>query len=111
MVHFGKEVTDMLIRFENYVSLLMSREGGKKAKEDFIPLLQLATPTNPLIFDFEGVTSISSSFADEFFGKLIKDMGFENFKSITTFRNLTPFVSNVIKNSIYHRNTEAFVKS
>lgn len=100
----------MLIRFEEHVDLLKSREGGKIAKSIFINAIGSATPSDKLVFDFNKISSISSSFADEFFGKLIQEMGFNKFKSITTFKNLSPFVSNVIKNSIYHRNQENFTK-
>lgn len=101
----------MLIRFAENLDLIKSREGGRLAKQKFELLFSIATTTNPVIFDFEGVSSISSSFADEFFGKQIRDMGFTEFKSITTFKNLTPFVSNVIRNSIYSRNADSFATS
>lgn len=96
----------MLIRFVELNELTTTREGGREAKRNFIPVIRAASASNPIIFDFVGVTSISSSFADEFFGKLINDMGFTDFKAVTTFRNMNPFVSNVIRNSIFHRNSE-----
>lgn len=98
----------MLIRFEEHVDLISSRQGGKFAKEKFQPLIKTATPSNKVVFDFSGVTSISSSFADEFFGMLIAEMGFNEFKSITTFSNISPFVGSVVRNSIYHRNKHQF---
>lgn len=101
----------MLVRFEEHVELLKSREGGRIAKQIFKQLLGNATHNDPVVFDFDNIASISSSFADEFFGMLIQEMGFEQFKSVTTFRNLNPFVSNVIRNSIYHRNTKEFAKA
>lgn len=96
----------MLVMFEEQLDHTKSREGGKIVKQQIIHHLDSATSQNRIIFDFSGVSSISSSFADELFGKLISDMGFENFKAITTFQNLNPLVSSVIKNSIYHRNSQ-----
>lgn len=109
MKHFGKEVMAVLIKFRNHIELLSSRNGGKIAKNRFNNFLSSASNTDPVIFDFEGVNSISSSFADEFIGKTIADMGFSQYKEVTTFKNVNPFVSNVIRNSIYHRNENQFV--
>lgn len=100
----------MLIKFDEHIVLTKSREGGRLAKENFLPILSSASPERKVVFDFDGVKTISSSFADEFFGKVIGDIGFEIFKSKTTFMNLNPFVSNVIKNSVYHRNSDQFQK-
>lgn len=96
----------MLIKFEEHESLTRTRQGGRIVKEQVVPMLNSATGIDPVVFDFSGVSAISSSFADELFGKLISDMGFDNFKSVTTFRNINPLVTNVIKNSIYHRNSD-----
>ncbi|GED55417.1 STAS-like domain-containing protein [Brevibacillus borstelensis] len=99
----------MRIRFVEFQELLKSRNGGKVAKEKFRPYLLDATATNPVVFDFEGVRSLSSSFADEFFGMLVNEMGFEEFKSITTFRGTDRFVANIIRAAIVKRNSKQLV--
>ena len=98
----------MLIRFKEHEELLCSREGGKIAKDTFRIMFEKASPQNKIVFDFDEVKIISSSFADEFFGKMVAEMGFSQFKSITTFKNVNPFISNVIMNSICHRNVKEF---
>lgn len=101
----------MIITFKDHHQWLGSRQGGKNAKKTLRAVIENASAECPVVFDFAGVHSISSSFADEFFGKLIAEMGFDQFKAVTTFKNVSPFVISIIKNSIFHRNENVFVKS
>lgn len=55
------------------------------------------------IFDFDSVNLILNSFADECFGKLIKEVGLEKTKKLTTFENMNPCVELVIKKAIKDR--------
>lgn len=56
-----------------------------------------------IIFDFDGVELITSSFADECFGKLIQNMGLNFIRSKTKFVNTNKNIDFVIKSSINKR--------
>ncbi|MEW6064597.1 MAG: STAS-like domain-containing protein [Bacillota bacterium] len=56
-----------------------------------------------IVLDFDGVAVVSNSFADECLGKLAQQMGINEFKTKTTFRNFNPFIGKVIKNAISNR--------
>jgi len=84
------------------------REGGRIVKEQILNLLPKATPENRVVFDFAEVDMVTNSFADEVFGKLIRDVGFPQFKAVTTFRNANSFVTAVIRSAIYSRNEQWF---
>ena len=56
-----------------------------------------------IIFDFNGVELVTSSFADECFGKLIQNFGLNFIKSKTKFINTNKKVDFVIKSSINKR--------
>jgi anti-anti-sigma regulatory factor/anti-sigma regulatory factor (Ser/Thr protein kinase) len=58
-----------------------------------------------IIIDFTDVVVISSSFADEVFGKLYLAMGPEKFKQKFKFRNLENTVKNLIDRAIMLRST------
>ena len=53
-----------------------------------------------VVFDFTGVRVVSNSFADELFGKLIKEIGFDVFKDKTTFEGASEEVINVLLKAI-----------
>jgi STAS-like domain of unknown function (DUF4325) len=54
-------------------------------------------------FDFEGVHLISSSFADEVFGKLFSDLGPIRFGQLCKFIKVDPTVQTLIDRSITQR--------
>jgi hypothetical protein len=56
-----------------------------------------------VIFDFEGVASISPSFADECFAKLLLTYEYEQLKEKSTFRNTSPFIKRPIENAFVER--------
>lgn len=62
-----------------------------------------AYPSRKIVFDFTGVDLISSSFADEIFGKLLLKMGFVQFASRLDFRNIDPLVRGLIDRSVSQR--------
>ncbi|MBW4561646.1 MAG: STAS-like domain-containing protein [Mojavia pulchra JT2-VF2] len=56
-----------------------------------------------VILDFSGVAVISSSFADEFIGKLVVKYGFFNFQSIITLQGMNPVIQGILHRSVAQR--------
>ncbi|MFC4875034.1 STAS-like domain-containing protein [Negadavirga shengliensis] len=54
-------------------------------------------------FDFEGVSVISHSFADECFGKLLLNRDLEDIKSLSTFLNANDLVRKTIAITLKER--------
>ena len=77
-----------------------SRKGGKKIRGMIESLLG---PDRPVILDFDGVGVISSSFADEVFGRLFVDMGPRSFMTRIEMRNVDPTVEGLIDRAIVQR--------
>lgn len=90
----------MIIRFAAYGESLGTRFLGKKIREDIVNNLD---HEEKIVFDLSGVELLSNSFADECFGKLVADFGLDYIKSKTTFININPLVSKVIKKAIIDR--------
>lgn len=61
-----------------------------------------------IILDFNGINTISSSFADEFIGKTIKDKGFVFFSQVFRLKNLTPMVATIINRSVGQRMAQMY---
>jgi anti-anti-sigma regulatory factor len=78
-----------------------SREYGKRAriKVDNI----LIDKTNAIVFDFSGVSLVSSSFADEVFGKLFVELGALEFMRRCEFRSIDSTVKRLIDRAISQR--------
>lgn len=50
-----------------------------------------------VIFDFEGVDTVSNSFADECFGKLVEEVNMDALRKGTTFKNTNVQINFVIQ--------------
>ncbi|MCY4047530.1 MAG: DUF4325 domain-containing protein [Candidatus Dadabacteria bacterium] len=79
-----------------------SRHSGRKAK-NLIDNIIANTDNEVIEFDFEGVRIISSSFADEVFGRLFYDLGAVQFMHRIRFRNITPNNALLIDRAIAQR--------
>lgn len=77
-----------------------SRQGGKRIRGTIENLLNFA---HSIILDFDGVGVISSSFADEVFGRLFVDMGPRAFMTRIEMRNVDPTVEGLIDRAIVQR--------
>ena len=53
--------------------------------------------TEKFIFDFDGVQTVSNSFADECFAKLLLKYEMDKIKEKTTFQNTNPFIKSYCK--------------
>ncbi len=83
-----------------------SREAGIGTRTHIENLLR-ASPSYPLTVDFSGITIVSSSFADEVFGRLFVALGPMAFMSRISFKNVDSSVRAVLDRSISQRVTQA----
>ncbi len=77
-----------------------SRQGGKRIRGMLDNLLR---EHRPVILDFDGVGVVSSSFADEVFGRLFVEMGPRAFMTRIKMRNVDPTVEGLIDRAIMQR--------
>jgi hypothetical protein len=88
------------ISFKEFGSSLCTRSLGKKLREDITTRLTANTKT---VFDFEGVKTVSNSFADECFAKLLFEFDLEYVQQNTTFKNTNPFITKCISVALKQR--------
>ena len=60
-------------------------------------------PSYPIHVDFDGISVISSSFADEFLGKLFVRIGALRFMTAIQLRGVSPTVRSVLDRAILQR--------
>ena len=65
----------MIIQLHKFGSVLTSRDAGAEAYAAFRPTLNAAAPAEEVVVDFEGVGTLSPSWADEFLSRLQADFG------------------------------------
>lgn len=82
-----------------------TREAGREARTVAANLMN--NYSTPIRFDFEGVTVVSSSYADEVFGKLLVEMGEDRFGALCRFSNVDDTVKLLIDRAIRQRLEES----
>lgn len=90
------------IKLSSFGISLGSRDIGEEVRKVLIHSIE--HHHQPVEISFEGVFSISSSFADECFGKLVESIGKQQFKEcflITGLQN--GFLKSVLNNSVNKR--------
>lgn len=90
----------MLIEFGHIGRHLGTRFAGASVREKIISSFG---ETDKFVFDFTGVETVSNSFADECFAKLIFNFEMGDIKRKTTFQNASPFIKAVIANAFKKR--------
>ena len=78
----------MTFKFRDINDTLGTRQLGTKVRDILLPLIQ---NNDKVVLDFEGVTVVSNSFADECLAKLLLFMPFDELKRRTTFVSLNDF--------------------
>ena len=97
---YGEDVEVAIVMKQEFKSF-RSRDAGKLAFNRLSNLL--VERSRALIVDFQGVDVISSSFADEVFGRIFKKLGAINFGRYVNFRNLNAEVAGLIDRAIAQR--------
>ncbi|GAA3629701.1 STAS-like domain-containing protein [Flavivirga jejuensis] len=82
-----------------------TRQSGLKIKNEVINLYKKAKKS--IIIDFDNVGVISSSFADEFIGKLVVELGFYQFQKIFTLSNMNATIQTIVQRSLSQRMAES----
>jgi hypothetical protein len=65
----------MKIQLKQFGETLSSRPAGKDAYGGFLPALTALKPDETMEINFEGVSSLSPSWGDEFLTPLLKELG------------------------------------
>ena len=75
-------------KFREIGEALGTRQLGAQVRERLLPLIE---SNEKVVLDFEGVSVVSNSFADECLAKLLLVMSFEDLKKRTTFASVNDF--------------------
>jgi len=85
-----------------------TRIAGERIRNKVLNYLKrIDTPTKVNI-DFSGISMISSSFADEFIGKLIVELGFFRFTKLITMTNVNSTVEPILNRSVSQRMAQQY---
>lgn len=79
---------------------LGTRQLGKQAREQLLPLIQT---NDKVVLDFSGVNVVSNSFADECIAKLLLFMPLNELKAHTTFSGLNPIAADSVLTALQRR--------
>ena len=96
----GDDVLNFVVR--NEASSVGSRASGKFARNKLENLMKMY-PGHPVNIDFSDISVVSSSFADEFLGKLFVRTGALRFMSTVRLRRVSPLVRAVLDRAILQR--------
>lgn len=77
-----------IFKFKDIGEALGTRQLGARVREMLLPLIEA---NDKVVLDFEGVSVVSNSFADECLAKLLLVMPFEELKRRTTFVSVNDF--------------------
>jgi len=98
---FENEAGQLVFNVKEEAKLdLGSRQGGQRIRRMIENLLQ---EKRPIILDFDGISVISSSFADEVFGRLFVELGPRAFMELIKMRNVDMTVNGLIDRAIVQR--------
>ncbi len=82
------------IELRQFGDFLGTRLLGKDARE--LVLNALAQDAD-VVVDFAGISGVSVSFADEFAGKLVDQVGLDKFRSRIKFRNADDGIASIVR--------------
>ena len=78
-----------------------TRIAGKELRNDVINTIKRTKA--PIILDFKGIKTCSSSFIDEFLCKLFSHLGVLEFNRLIKIENMDDFIKHLFERSIYMR--------
>lgn len=96
----------LLLKMKEETTGFGSRKSGVQIRTKVMNLI-LAKPNYPIIIDWDGVPVISSSFADEFIGKLFLELGAMTFSSIVKNKGMETLIRNLLDKAVSQRLTQA----
>ncbi|EIG60575.1 STAS-like domain-containing protein [Bradyrhizobium sp. WSM1253] len=104
-MHYSHVEDKILFEVSKEVEGFGSREFGRRARSKIDNIL--VDKNNSILFDFGGIPLISSSFADEVFGKLFAELGAMEFMRRCEFRSVDATVKRLIDRAISQRMKES----
>lgn len=96
----------LLISMKKETTGVGTRSAGKQMKMKVLNLIQ-SKPSYPIYVDWEGIPVISSSFADEFMGKLFLELGPLNFSATIRNKKMEILVQQLLDKAISQRLTQS----
>jgi anti-sigma regulatory factor (Ser/Thr protein kinase) len=96
----------LLLKMKEETTGFGSRKSGVQIRTKVMNLIS-AKPNYPIIIDWDGVPVISSSFADEFIGKLFLELGAMTFSSIVKNKGMESLIRNLLDKAVSQRLTQA----
>ena len=82
-----------------------TRKSGQKMRTEVINLhLEAGLP---ITIDFDGIVLVASSFADEFIGKLVLELGFFGFNQAIRLTNMSDLTQSIVQISVSQRMAES----
>ena len=94
----------MIVSMNRFGTALSTRASGRGAYA--IVSAETEGFSIPVRFDFEGVDTVSNSFADELFGRMAFELGMEKMRSVTSFVNVKPLAARIIRSSMDARSSQ-----
>lgn len=95
----------LLYRLDEKTSGYGTRQSGLRIRNDIENLMHESGL--PVVVDFDKIAIVSSSFADEVFGKMFKSLGPVSFMQRVRLENMNSTVSSLINKAIEQRFTQA----
>lgn len=92
----------LVIKMTKETTGVGTRKAGKQLRIKTLNLIG-AKPNFPVYVNWEGVPVISSSFADEFMGKLCVELGRDKFNAAIKNQNIEPLVQQLLEKAISQR--------
>jgi hypothetical protein len=99
---FEDEKGDLTFSLREYATSFGNRITGEKIR-NLVTNLLLQHPGHRVKIQFDGVTVIASSFADELFGKLALELGVVDFGRLLTFENINGLCKSLVDTAIQQR--------
>jgi anti-sigma regulatory factor (Ser/Thr protein kinase) len=99
--HYENDKDWIDFKVETEISAFGSREAGRLALTKILNLMD--NRSTPIDFDFSNIPLITSSFADEVFGRLFIQLGPIRFTQLCHFKNVDPTVRALIDRAIAQR--------
>ena len=97
------------ILIKDHTSGTGTRIAAEKVRTFVINVINMGA--SPVILDFSGIAIISSSFADEFIGKLVVMYGFYGFQSIIRIKNMNEVSQAILHRSVAQRMMNSIEKN
>ena len=101
--HFETDHTeDMIFRIRDEAASLGSRPAGTPVRQKLLNLSAMSGGRKVYV-DFDEISLVSSSFADEVVGKTFAEIGALEFMQRFELRNMSPMVKQIVERAIHQR--------